>query len=836
MQLKIVEAVPEPSRLGSSLVEAIALQRAHDNVLTQLQSKQSPVEELLRQADKLISTQRPRAEVYAAMAESLGLAWKDVNNLLELRKTVLDLNVAYHSRAEECLERMNQLETECHREDVEFNEEDPDSVKAALTRLHDMRKGMLESLAGALQEGKALLGKTREIAACGTLDSRPDKIRSNAEYAVSQVEHWLESLHDQRQTLEGPWKDYRSVLERRLALSLLAADLTALEKALYQAKDINFLEREEHIFDLNLGDSSSSAELLLHEHKKTENISVELRDRALKITKATEHLVSSGPAPGGQSPAERRASSRAYAVLAGCTDFGELVEQRTVLLSRAISFFRSAQAAQTKLDQLEVQLCTMPKGYGIDNSQIVSLHAQAAKAIEDTVEAPLQEGYGLLKDTGNKSSKGNEGIQNAIDELEKRKVRLEEMCTAHKEENVRLSQAVTIFLEKQNDLYSWLVSIAEAFLQGHQDMGSVYPMAKDFLELHQKLLNDLNLKGTEIEALLSTLPPILEWLEGEQRTDVSCKASALRLQWIDLRAMLEARIDLCRPYVAFHSLAARLIKEIDAAEDGFREKQVKSEGRNGDDMEAEQRWLSIQQLFLQLTNTGKNFLQDAEKATDPYLDIKRACLCVQTLLEHLGSRQLSVNEAWEEWQHRITIRREFQVQWERSMTESSKTIEWVSKLEVQFYPVIRGQSSSSRVIARELEERLQSFIPEVKRSQSEIELRVKTLEALSLKGNTQGQKDAIIKSLSDLYQKFQLISTEYQILVQMLIAFFKNMSELDRKIETLQSQYRTSLLPRELAEAEQQLKEHEASKQAVLELFKFAQTESEQIISRIHQQ
>lgn len=61
-----------------------------------LQSKQSPVEELLRQADQLISTQGARAEVYAAMAESLGAAWKDVNRHLDTRKRVLDLNVDYH--------------------------------------------------------------------------------------------------------------------------------------------------------------------------------------------------------------------------------------------------------------------------------------------------------------------------------------------------------------------------------------------------------------------------------------------------------------------------------------------------------------------------------------------------------------------------------------------------------------------------------------------------------------------------------------------------------------------------------------------------------------------
>lgn len=61
-----------------------------------MQSKQSPVEELLRQADQLIATQGTRAEVYAAMAESLGAAWRDVNHHLDTRKRVLDLNVDYH--------------------------------------------------------------------------------------------------------------------------------------------------------------------------------------------------------------------------------------------------------------------------------------------------------------------------------------------------------------------------------------------------------------------------------------------------------------------------------------------------------------------------------------------------------------------------------------------------------------------------------------------------------------------------------------------------------------------------------------------------------------------
>lgn len=53
------------------------------------------MEELLRQADHLIVTQRPRVEVYTAMAETLGQAWRDVNQLLERRKEILDQNVLF---------------------------------------------------------------------------------------------------------------------------------------------------------------------------------------------------------------------------------------------------------------------------------------------------------------------------------------------------------------------------------------------------------------------------------------------------------------------------------------------------------------------------------------------------------------------------------------------------------------------------------------------------------------------------------------------------------------------------------------------------------------------
>jgi hypothetical protein len=62
------------------------------------------------------------------------------------------------------------------------------------------------------------------------------------------------------------------------------------------------------------------------------------------------------------------------------------------------------------------------------------------------------------------------------------------------------------------------------------------------------------------------------------------------------------------------------------------------------------------------------------------------------------------------------------------------------------------------------------------------------------------------------------------------------MLQLEKTIENLQSQYQLTLLPNAVSEVELLLKEHEASRQAILELFRFTQNESEQIITRIQQQ
>ncbi|XP_046754019.1 uncharacterized protein LOC124416756 isoform X6 [Diprion similis] len=817
LELKVLEVQPSLTKLGSTVQEATELLNAHDEVLLQLQNKQSPVEELLRQADQLISTQRPRAEVYAAMADTLGQAWRDVNAHLERRKQILDNNALFQRRAEEYRENMKALEMACNDTLLPIEIE---AVKNFLTKIHDLRKTMLESLMSALQDGKTLLDSLREVANEGTLDSRPDYVKTEAEQAILEVEKWLEALHDKRRLIELSFQCRKTQLEQCLALALLATDLRDLEDILNDRIAALASSSDQ------LGDSSASAELLLFELKKLQPEAKDFQDKGIKITKSTEQLVSSGHFAGEQ------ATEQAYAILSACADYINDLEQYETMLNKAIAFFRSAQSALTKLDQLEIQLITTE--HPAHSPRLVQLHAQSAAALEDVTAQPLSEGYALLDVTG-RGAPGAEGVRRVVEDLENRKIQLINQCTAHNEQNLEISQALTTFLETHNELYSWLVSIAEAFLQGHQDMGSVLPMAKDFYDLHYQLLSDLQKKGEEINAALHTLPPVIEYLDETQRRDVDQKVDDLHGHWLKLKNLVDARIELSSLYVKFHTVASELAGEIDSLEDEFKrnspenieEERVKK---------LEQKWMALQPLYLKLTASGKKFLDASRETVDPYLDIPRACLCVETLLEHFANRQLIITESWESWQTNLTIVEEWKIQRERSLEESNKTLEWVSKFGDELYPVISSDLPKASEILKDLEVSRATILSELRKAVTELNTRMKSVDALSQNDNSK-QSAEIRRKLSDVHEHLQTTTTEYQILLEMLISIFKSLEEVEIQRKSVDEKRQASTqVPKTIAEVEDLILKHNVKNESVSEIIKFINSETEQAIKRIEYQ
>ncbi|KAG7188139.1 hypothetical protein KM043_013360 [Ampulex compressa] len=810
--LKVLELQPELTKLGATVKEATELATAHDEVLVRLQSKQSPVEELLRQADQLISTQRPRAEVYAAMAETLGQAWCDVNELLECRKRILDGNVLFQCRAEECRESMKALEMACNDTLLPIEIE---AVKNFLSKIHDLRKNMLETLMGALQEGKMLLDRLNEIANEGTLDSRPDRIKTEADHAVLQVEKWLEELHDRRRLIETSFRSRKTQLEQCLALALLATDLRDLEEILNDR--IAALSSSCN----HLGDSASSAELLLFELKKLQAEAKDFQDRSIKITKSTERLVSSGHFAGEQ------ATEQAYAILGVAADYVNDLDQYGALLNKAVAFFDSARSAITKLDQLEIQLVTTE--HPPFSSRLARFHAQTVGTIEDVTSKPLAEGYVLLDVTG-RGAPGAEGVRRTVEELESRKIRLMERCTAHEKENLEISKIITVFLDKHNDLRNWLGSIPEAFLQGHQDMGSDASMAKDFCRLHQQLLDDLEKRTEEVEHLEFDILPIRERLEELQRQELMSKVTDLQDSWTKTKGLVANRIQLGSLYLDFHLVVDELTREVDTIEEDLKEHHNMLDENNIDELG--RRWKTLQPLYVKLSGTGKAFLDEAMKINDPHLDVPRACLCVRTLLEKFANKKLSVTESWEKWQTKIEILREKRVEQERKIEESTRTLEWVSKFGEQLYPVITSQSFATTTILQDLEGSRLRILPELNKAVEELDARIKSINALVQKGEVHIDKD-ILQRLIQMHENLRTTATDYGILLNSLLCMFQNIQELESNLDQAKVQAERVFASKKMLDFDIALKNFEAIKECILNHLENIKSKFNEVVTRI---
>jgi hypothetical protein len=73
----------------------------------------------------------------------------------------------------------------------------------------------------------------------------------------------------------------------------------------------------------------------------------------------------------------------------------ERVNFVTIFLSKAL----------TKLDQLEVQLTTTK--LSASSPQLIQLHSQVSKSLDEVTSVPLQEGYSLLETVG----RGSPGVE-----------------------------------------------------------------------------------------------------------------------------------------------------------------------------------------------------------------------------------------------------------------------------------------------------------------------------------------------------------------------------------------------------------------------------------------
>ena len=444
----------------------------------------SPLEEFYHKIkEKIASNETQNPKIIESMADSLNLVWSDIQKVLHERRLIISLNVMFFEVLGECYGKMKSLEVACRDTMIPI---EVDAVRDFLEKFKFLRSDVLSVIMNALTIGNQLLEQLKEVANIGSLDSRPNQIYTESIKSINQVQLWLEDLSDKRNALEMAWMSRKSQLEQCLGLAELAKDLSELEKMLTK-------QRNQILGTFDLGDSKQNAMSMLQDYNAWKVDAIALRDRSLKITKATEAIMQKGNFVGDE------ACIKAYTVLSGCIEYLDEIDLRETLLNQSKEFFTRAENVLFKLDEIETQVKNMRPG----SPNMIPVHLKLLKGVSINLMEVLQFGYSLIDEVGRTKSEVA-GVKNVIDEIERRKFMIENKLSASSEQHFKVSEELNKFLEEYNNIFSWLeYQKREKIINGSiNQMGTSLHQAKECLYLHQRLLSDLEVIFDNVQILI----------------------------------------------------------------------------------------------------------------------------------------------------------------------------------------------------------------------------------------------------------------------------------------------------------------------------------------------
>ncbi|CAG5126015.1 unnamed protein product [Candidula unifasciata] len=774
-------------------------------------AKEDEVQQLLRSLDAQADQNRSQVDVHNAMADTLAEAWRDLNDKLAYRGTLLDQSVAFHQSAQDLSSTMEQAQRNFSKVPLAT---DVETAQKLLQQHLDMKNSILETSKATLDMGQSLLDQIK------AMGMHADFANYHATTAACYgIEHLLELLHDRRRHLEELWNQRKIRLEHCLQLCRLDQDVNKILEW-YRGVGNNYLHNTE------LGSSYTEAQHIQEDHNRFEAQAREVQESMLSLLRTADGLL-------------RRASvdaegirQRLIAVDREAESFSSRLDIRRKNISMAVAFFRLAETALNKLGEVEFQLNNMdlPR----NSTELAEHHSRLSQAIVDYSTEATHEGR-LLLERVSSVDPGADGVRRKMDELLTKCTQLEALCKARRAEAWQRSQDYLVFQERYNSLQTWLQQIGLNIVSRHNSLGTTLASAKDFLEVHEQLNEDIGDKSEELSALSAAASNLVK--SGDQEAQQAAdRAHELEQQYLQLQHMVENRIQLALIYISFHRLAQQLSSNLDGLEHIVRsETEDLQEITDTAVQNLRDMFSNTRHIFDDLNLKGNEFLQNANIIQgDSSLDVNSA---VQTVKQVLSDQRMnSVTRYWEAWEQHVISSKQFKSQWHQFVQEARRTIDRVMQIENDFFPLISGELGDSLQQTNQLQARLDQFVPIYQEAQAKIEEHLKTAELLSLKGDTKGQKDQIINELVKVHQRFQSRINEYQILLKMTIEFYKHIAQLDDMIERTEKEYLHSNLPSDLNQAESMLEQHKRKKTEVSQFINYTAEEGDRIVRRVRQQ
>ncbi|XP_066263903.1 kalirin-like [Branchiostoma lanceolatum] len=687
IQLRIADAMPGLLEVGRSLEEAKRLKKQHEDLMGKLKGKQGHVNELLHQADNVVINKEPDLDVYEAMAESLGEAWKDLNAQLEDRRLLLDAAILFHESVKQFTDKLNMA----HRLFSPLTlPQDVDTIRLQLQKHHQTKKEILEASMETMNRGQVLLDRMQDMGS--HIESRHATTA-----ACYGVEHMLENLHDRRRHMEEVWALQKLRLEKSLQLCIWKQEVNDVT-AFYKSQGESYMNAS------NLGENAPATQILIDLHREITDKAKPMYDQVKRLLRVAESFIVGGHY---DSPTIQSMAGNLHVQW---ETFMDRLDRRTKYLQLACDFYQQAGEAIKKLESIDIQLSVQTR-QADSTAKLAMLHASLAHEILETVSPPLRDGY-ILIDLIGRGKPQLAGIEQKVDELEGWKKELDERCQAHLEDAQQKGEMFLVFQERHAHLFTWLTGVVDTFLAMHADLGTILPAALEFLSNHERLEKDMKDREPQVDIVLQAAEEFMKTGAVEAH-ECDVKTRDIQAHWGRVGRVVRKRISLGAIYVAFHKLARRLANEMDDLDELL--KRIPTDGTKGLEIAIhrhDDQWKEVQEAFTVMERKGREFLSEVKLVRDdPQLDTERAVLCVETLLEHFGERKRMIQDQRTSWQQKLQAEEEFKQDWLRFMEEVRKTIEWIVSLEREIFPSSGADLGTNLEDAADLQDKLRKFLP-----------------------------------------------------------------------------------------------------------------------------
>ncbi|KAI1715015.1 immunoglobulin i-set domain-containing protein [Ditylenchus destructor] len=674
-ELRIDEMKPKMLEIGSDLGETSYLLNSHNDLFSRLTSKQQQVEELLERAQDLVTQQTEQDDVvvYEAMADGLGLAWKELTRQLELRGYILTDTLHLYELADKH-EHLNKHTNSMLRHAIglvppnanseqiqsEVGREAASNLQQIVGDTQNAINELIGLTATAVDIGSNIIGQIRVL---GALADNYERAGEVAE-ACLIIEKVMLRMAQQWEMIDNFWTEERSKFDAVIGTPAqvirtdtqevppssaehIVAHLNALEAWLDAAKQTLS----------TTGGDQETVNLLLGEVKTQKQ-----RLEQLKVDASFQNLV-----------------DRRQQLLANFADFIQTLDGKSQIDNRVAQFLQNADSMLHQLDKMGAELVNANAPMA---GELGPLAHQKAGALID-------EGEHLLQTLGQ-----NDAVSNKVAELKEKLMQVEQMAR----DRIAWAKTANQKLQAQlSSLSSWLKDVAETFMSQNGHLGSDYSSCSEFVNKHKQFTADAVNKEPEV---LSVLNHAQELAAPDRRIMVD-----VQNKYEKLRQGLEVRLQLGRNF----EQVLKFAKELDASFENL-DTMIGANNRHYaiSDPNISQRVRNVIQLvhetLQQERHQGDKFIANARSAasTDSYLNAEDGIGAIQKIVGDHERRLAGFSHMWEEF--------------ERSKFDSRKALQVIEEVQMwqiettELIRIMESQKPQTPEDHRKAENQLENMI------------------------------------------------------------------------------------------------------------------------------